>query len=465
VATSSAAASTLNIDNLIERQKIGGFLLVTLSVGFLTQLIEGFDLTTAGIVGPALAAALNIPRAQMGLVFGVVFLGLLAGGLVLGPLGDLMGRKATTIIATIWYSVLSLATLFVHGLTDLVAVRFLTGMGLGAVLPLTIALMCEYAPQRMRAIVVNIMLCGLSLGGVIGGLGGAELIPLYGWKIMFYIGGFAPLMMVPFLILWFPESARFLVLRGGARNRIASLAKKLDPNLAISPDTRFTIREVRRQGAPVRHLFTRGWAPATILLWITMLLNFILVGFFTQYMPTMLTVYGLGMHDAVRAAGVFQIGALFGTILLGWVVDRRGYFTVLAACYLGAFACAVLMVSFGPATLPITICALASGICISGGQNTVNALSGAFYPTQARSTGSSWAIGIGRIGGSLGLALAGAMLGAQWPVPAIFVTISCAGLAAGATVLVMGRVAARSPAIRELRALEEGEPTLTAHSA
>jgi len=460
-----ARTSTVDIDSLIERQKLGGFLLLTVTIGFFVQLIEGFDLTSAGVVGPALAAALDIERAQMGLVFGIVFAGLLAGGLVLGPLGDVWGRKVVTIIATLWYSVFSLATIFVHGLTDLVALRFLTGMGLGAVLPATIALMCEYAPQRMRAIVVNVMLCGLSLGGVIGGLGGAELIPLYGWKFMFYVGGLVPLLMVPFLILWFPESARFLVLRGGAHKRVAVLARKLDPKVVISPDTRFIVRELRREGAPVRHLFVHGWALATILLWVTMLLNFILVGFFTQYMPTMLNAFGLGMREAVRAAGIFQIGALFGTIVLGWLVDRRGYFQVLAACYFGAFACAVLMVSFGLATIPIMLCALAAGVCVSGSQNTANALSGAFYPTQARSTGSSWAIGIGRLGGLLGLSLAGLMLGAKWPVPAIFVTTGLAGIVAGVTVIVMGWLAARSPAIRAMRVLEKSAPALTPYSA
>lgn len=448
------AGATVNLESLIERQKVGGFLLLTLAMGLLVQLIEGFDLVAAGVVGPALADAFAIDRAHLGFIFASFFIGLVIGSLILGVVGDLLGRKSAMVIGTLWYGAFSVATVFTHAAGTLMALRFLTGIGLGGVLPTTIALMCEYAPARMRATIVNIMICGLNVGGAIGGFAGAQLIPVYGWQFVFYVGGILPLLLVPVFLLWFPESARFLLLRGQARARVAAIARKIDPALKLTPDTDFTVRDIRLKGLPVRHLFARGWALATILLWLTMALNQILIGFFTQYMPTMLTAYGLAMTDAVRVTGVFQVGAVLGTLLLGWLIDRRGYFVVLAAVYFGAFVCAILMVSFGRALVPIMVFGLGAGICVAGGQNTVNALSGVFYPTLARSTGAGWGLGVGRVGAALGIPLAGLMLGMHWSVPGIFAVIGTAGLLASATILLMRWQAARSPEIQEVRALE-----------
>jgi AAHS family 4-hydroxybenzoate transporter-like MFS transporter len=456
------AKSIVDLESLIERQKLGGFLLVTLAMGVLVQLFEGFDLVAAGVVGPAIAKAFGIERAQLGLIFSAFFMGLVVGSLILGVIGDLWGRKAAMIVGTLWYGVFSIATVGVHTVGPLVALRFLTGVGLGGVLPTTIALMCEYAPSRMRGVIVNIMICGLNVGGAIGGFAGAHFIPIYGWQFIFYAGGIAPIAMVPFFLAWFPESARFLRLRGEPPARIAAIVRRIDPALPIGPETEFVARDLRLKGLPVRHLFARGWAVATVLLWVTMALNQVLIGFFTQYLPTMLDSYGLGMRDAVRATGVFQVGAVLGTILLGWLIDRKGYFTVLAAVYLGAFACALLMVSFGLAVGPIMLFALGAGVCVAGGQNTINALSGAFYPTLARSTGSGWALGVGRIGAVIGIPAAGLLLGLKWPVPAIFATIGAAGLAAMVTILLMRRQALRSPEIRAAQAFETAPAASTA---
>jgi AAHS family 4-hydroxybenzoate transporter-like MFS transporter len=141
----------------------------------------------------------------------------------------------------------------------------------------------------------------------------------------------------------------------------------------------------------------------------------------------MLSTYGLDMASAIRAAGVFQLGAVIGTLVLGWLIDRHGYFIVLATVYFGAFACSILIVSFGLARTPILVVAFFAGICVSGGQNTVNALSGGFYPTLARSTGAGWGLGIGRIGAVIGIPLSGLLLRMGWTVPTIFTLIGVAG--------------------------------------
>jgi AAHS family 4-hydroxybenzoate transporter-like MFS transporter len=310
----------------------------------------------------------------------------------------------------------------------------------------------------MRGTVLNVMICGINIGGAIGGFSAAKLIPVYGWQFVFYVGGILPVILAPLFMLWLPESVRFLVLRQRPKERIVKTVRRIDSRLSIDNRTEFAVRDVQLTGMPVRHLFAKGWAIATVLLWLTMFMNQIMIAFYTQYMPTMLNAFGLAMASAVMAAGVFQLGAVLGTLLVGPLIDRFGYFKVLAALYIGAGAFSMLMVSFGLSLPVILVFAFATGICVSGGQNTANGLSGAFYPTLVRSTGSGWGLGIGRLGGVTGPALAGMLLAFQWPVSSIFYALGIPSICAAIAVLLMSRQALRSPEIRQVRALESTAP-------
>lgn len=226
-------ADVVDLEGVIERQKIGGFLLVTLTMGVAVQFIEGFDLVAAGVAGPALANSLHIERAYLGFIFSSFFIGLVFGALLFGVLGDIYGRKSITIVSTLWYGAFSIATIGVGSMGPLVVLRFLTGFGLGGVLPTTIALMCEYAPSRMRATVLNVMICGLNVGGAIGGFAGAKFIPVYGWHFIFYVGGIVPILLVPMFMLWLPESVRFwccATRRGSASPRSCAKSTRSCPS-------------------------------------------------------------------------------------------------------------------------------------------------------------------------------------------------------------------------------------------
>ena len=166
-------ADVVDLEGVIERQKMGGFLLLTLTMGVVVQFIEGFDLVAAGVAGPALADLLHIERAYLGFIFSSFFIGLVFGALLFGVLGDIYGRKSITIVSTLWYGAFSIATVGGNRSHRSWSCASSPGSASAGVLPTTIALMCEYAPSRMRATVLNIMICGLNVGGAIGGFSGA----------------------------------------------------------------------------------------------------------------------------------------------------------------------------------------------------------------------------------------------------------------------------------------------------
>src|SRR6201999_1672870 len=167
----------------------------------------------------------------------------------------------------------TLATAFVQDVGTLLAIRFLTGLGLGGAMPNAVAMTSEFSPHRRRATMVMIMFCGFSVGAAIGGFLAAALIPQFGWRSVFVVGGLAPLLLVPILMWRLPESVRFLALTGRANERVAQWLGYIAPKAAFAPATRFVVNEPELAGIPVLHLFKNGRTLVTLLLWVVFFMS------------------------------------------------------------------------------------------------------------------------------------------------------------------------------------------------
>src|SRR3982075_1249644 len=163
------------------------------------------------------------------------------GALIFGPLADRIGRKKIIILSTLAFGIGTLATAFIRDVNTLLAIRFLTGLGLGGAMPNAIAMTSEFSPHRRRATMVMVMFCGFSIGAALGGLLAAALIPQFGWRSVFAVGGIAPLLLVPVLALRLPESVRFLALTARAHRRVAELLGFIGPRAVFAPATQFVV--------------------------------------------------------------------------------------------------------------------------------------------------------------------------------------------------------------------------------
>jgi MFS transporter, AAHS family, 4-hydroxybenzoate transporter len=257
----------IDVTAFIDEQPVGRLHIRLLVLCAAVLFMDGFDTQAMGYVAPALTRDWQLARGALGPALSAGLFGLMIGALVLGPVADRIGRKRIIVWSAVAFGIGTVATTLASDLHGLIVIRFLTGLGLGGAMPNTFALMAEFSPRRRRATLVMIMFCGFSVGAAVGGLVAAGLIPAFGWRSVFVVGGVAPLLFAPMLARMLPESIRFLAAAEGGREnaRIAQLLSLLAPTVHVPPNTRFVVNEPGHARMPVAELFASGAAATTLL--------------------------------------------------------------------------------------------------------------------------------------------------------------------------------------------------------
>jgi len=412
----------VNVQEWIDSRRLGTMQLIVVSICTGAVILEGFDAQVIGFVAPSIIKEWKIAPASMGTVFSAALFGIMIGTLFLAPTADRIGRRTAMLVGVSIFGTATLLTTWVQSLDMFAMLRFLTGLGLGMCMPNAVALTAEYAPQRLRSTLLSWNTGGFSLGAFVGGMLVAHFAPLYGWRVMFTIGGILPLLLVIALFAMMPESARFLTVRGAASARIANLLRRFDPTAAFGPETRFVTTETHSSGLPVKHLFSEGRGPGTIVLWVLFAVTLLNIYLLASWTPTVLHAGGLTITAAVVATALQQAGSVTASIVLGPLFDRFGFFRTLVPLFLITAVAVIIMGNSGSNLLVIYIAAFIAGAGVMGGNSSIVVIAGVFYPTFIRATGVGWGLGLGRVGAILGPLLGGAMLAAHWSPGAIFLS-------------------------------------------
>ena len=416
------AHSQSHAESRLESQRLGPLQLRVAFICTLAQMFDGYDITSIGMAVPSLAAAWHIPGPAFANTFVFSSIGIMVGALASGPAGDRLGRKPVLIASLVFLGVASLACVFATSIPELVTWRFVTGIGIGGIMPATVALTSDYTPERLRAPIIMVIFTGNPLGGFLGGQAIAQLLPHFGWPVIFWIGGLLPLALIPVMLFWLPESPRFLLARGSATAGTRRLMRTLD----IETDGTAHPVDVAT-GNPVSGLFRDGLAPVTVLVWILYFANLLSIYLISYWLPTVLNMSGLPPADAVFAASLMSAGPLVSVFAMAPLARRFGSPAVLAVM----LSTGVLVIAaVGLANPPHDLLLLAiflMGVCTVGSMTGINGMTAALYPARVRTTGMGWALGIGRLGGIGGPWLGGVLLTMGWPPRQIFL---CACLTA-----------------------------------
>lgn len=413
--------NTINVPALIERQKLSGFALLLIIWCFVIVLIDGYDQVAAAFAAPAMIHAWHTNAADFGRVFGVGLFGVLVGSLLLGFSGDRFGRRPTIIYGSMLFGILTFLCSYATSIEKLTLLRFLAGIGMGGVVPNTVALVSEYAPRARRATWITLMFSGFSIGAGGGGAVASWLLPRYGWPVLFMVGGVAAVAVALASFTLLPESIRFLIVSGRDVREIGRIAWRLGATDA-NEDTRYVVDDETRMRASPGALFQHGLARVTVLLWALFILNSLALHFLQNWLPILFGMGTLTPARAAQAAMMFPMGGTVGALVLSRFVDRYGIRVLLLLAVAGCPIAASLGMPMPTAWLFAAV--FASGVCVIGSQFALYAVSGMVYPTTLRSAGVGSAIGIGKFGSIAGSMLGGVLLSMQLPVGTLFFNLA-----------------------------------------
>lgn len=435
-----------DLDSLINRSRTSRFQTLIIALCVAVMVLDGFDTQSISFAAPDLAATWHVSPSSFGFVFGIGLFGGLIGAISTGVIADRFGRKPTLVLSVLLFGAASLTTPLADSMTSLSVIRFITGLGVGGALPGAIAIAAEYAPKRARASVAAITFCGIPLGAVLGSVLASHLIPRYGWGSIFVVGGVLPLLLVPFIIAFVPESIRFLSLRGDDA-AIAKLLARMGIDDEEAAQAKTGAADVPRR-TPVWSLFTEGRALGTTLLSVALFLTLLMAFFLVNWLPTLATRAGIGTSAAILAVASLNIGGILGSLMISRLSGRWRPGMVISLSYaLGAVGIACVgQTGTSGAWLLSTV--FVAGFFAIGAQMCTVSLLATYYDTTLRATGVGWAMGCGRVGGIIGPTVGGWMVAASVSMGAMFVIAGLVCAACSGTVFALGRFVLQQAADR-----------------
>ncbi len=361
----------------VQRTKIQKVLVVFLC--FWVAFFEGFDLQAPGIAAKGIAESFSLDQIQMGYVFSLGVFGMLFGAFFGGRVADYIGQKKVLMLSIGIFGVFMSVTAIATSLEVLYIARFLTGVGLGAAMPTMISVVGDEATEENRGKLNSLMYCGLPVGAIfVAGL--AMLITDIKWQTLFLIGGLTPLLLIPFMAFILKDKPR-------------------------------EVKQAQDEAVPgmVQVLFKEQRYKQTVPLWFgfffTLMINYILI----SWLPNLLMQQGLERQQAFMIMLLFQVGAVIGTLGLGYLLDKLKLWQMATIIYSGLFVALVLL--FTTTSIPLLILAgVMGGIFSTGGQSILYGISPIFYAGSGKVTGVGTAISLGRLGAMTGPLLTGKIL-------------------------------------------------------
>ena len=378
----------------------------------LAIVLDGLDNQILGFAIPSMIAEWEVARADFAPALALGYVGMTIGTPIGGILGDRIGRKAALILAVILFGLATAAIAFAQSPSEVSLYRFIGGLGLGGALPAATTLIAEFTPQRRRSLSVLLGLVCIPIGGMIGGLLAAELLPHYGWRMLFIVSGIAPLIVAVLLMIRLPESPQYLLAKGASGERIAASVRRM--GVPAAPTDSFVDYRSSDVMPSLGTLFKAGLARSTISLWVAFFFCLLPVYVIYAWTPTLLTGSTFPVATASFALALFNFGGIADCVVAGWAIGRFGSragmlsFTGAAALIAGL----MLATPFTPdnqAMVMVTLTML--GFFLLGAQGSLYALATHIYPAQVRSTGLGAAAGVGRAGAIVSAYVGAAALG------------------------------------------------------
>src|SRR5882757_83173 len=415
-------SKVIDVSQLIDDQPIRAFHIKLVILVFLIMVFDGYDLQSMGFAAPGIVKLLHIDRSMLGPVFSASLVGMLFGAPFFGWAGDRFGRRPAILCGVGIFAVGSLLTAAAQNQPELLVLRFLTGVGLGAVPANCIALVSEYAPKRVRATMIVMAQIGLTFGSMLPAVASGVLEAAYGWRPLFIIGGVGPVVVGALVLAMLPESLKFLIVNKRPVHKIWRAAKALDSSVAADSGVTLVVPGARISGAQgfhVKHLFADGLGRITPLIWL-LYITFLSANYFLHgWMPILFRDEGLSITETAVAAAMFDVGGILGALVASRLVDKFGVATVVVL-YIVACPAVGLIGMITNSVYLLSAVIFVGGFCLVGITLSMNAITGVIYPTEIRAKGVGWAYGLGRFASIMSPVIGGWLIAMHLPISQLF---------------------------------------------
>ncbi|RFS17445.1 MFS transporter [Emticicia sp. C21] len=397
-----------NTKNLIDNSPISRLQYATLIVCFFMNMLDGMDVLVISYAAPAISQNWGVSPQALGVVFSSGLFGMTFGALFLAPFADSIGRKNMILLSAALMGTTVYLTSFATSIYWLVAVRFVSGLGVGSMLASTAALAAEYTPHKTKDFWVSFVISGYPVGAVLSGLASGNIIVRDGWQSMFEIAGIITIISLPVIYFFLTESLDFYIKKQprDALEKINIILIKM----GFEAIEKIPSESSEKNKGSIQSLFNKDFRTPTLQLWIALFFAFATLYFLTSWIPKLATNAGLSMKLAIYTGTVFNAGAWFGIMTQGYFSSKYGLKKTIGVIFiLTAVLMAIFKMFIGSDAILYVFGLLGFGI--QGGFVGLYAVAARMYPTEFRTTGVGWAIGAGRLGGIIGPAVGGILIG------------------------------------------------------
>jgi MFS transporter, AAHS family, benzoate transport protein len=414
-------------------------------------IFDGYDLVVYGTVVPLFLADPGqigqVTPAVAGALGSYALLGVLVGALLAGTVADIVGRRKIMLIAYAWFSVGMGVTALMSSVGAFGLLRFLTGIGVGALVATTGALVAEYAPPGKKNLANAITYSGVPIGSLLAALLAILLLGQIGWRGMFWIGAIPVVTLLPLAFFKMPESPSWLASRGRMEEARRISERTGVPIMAVSGIARGDAgTPIRRERAGFAGLFGREYWFPTVVLGVMSATGLILVYMLNTWLPELMGRAGYSTQGALSFLLVLNGGAVVSALLASRLADRFGPKLVVAASFaLGAVGLALLTLQAPLGLLLLFVAIVGAGT--SGTQILIFGFVANYYRANVRGAGVAWCAGFGRLGGVAGPLVGGLLVAAGLALESIFYVLTALGVF-GALLTLLVPVARRAVAGR-----------------
>jgi MFS family permease len=410
------------------------------------NMMDGFEIFLPSFTAPQIARQWLLTPSQVGTLFSSGPIGMILGALALAPLADWWGRRRLMTLCLLFITAGMVLSAQTRGAWQLMATRLLAGMGVGAMLAVNNTIVAEYANDRWRDLVVCLQAAGVPLGASLGGLS-AYWFADVSWRWVFAMGGACSALLIVAVVAWLPESLAFLLARRprGALQRLNALLRRLhmDPVDTMPAETR---RRTSRGPSP---LASGNVVANTMLICASCFFLMFTFYFLTNWMPSLLTDYGLSVRTGISAATFMNLGGVVGDLAFAcftirWSARRLGP-VFMAACFLTVLVFAIFPVRIES----LTFLSLLLGFLLFGSMASIYAMLPMIFPVSRRTSGTGLTLGVGRIGAAAGPYVGGLLIAIGWHRTSYLLIMAVPLLLSAAGIVSLANIARSAVVFRE----------------